>query len=194
MKYDPILGDMFLQTFNSLELPIQCREEWLGFLEFADGYFAHRGILHPVIVEIGTRLNLQKAFYSKLLGGLHIGVDISDAEAVPDILGDSTAPETVEKVKAALAGRPIDLLFIDGSHEYAGVKRDYEIYAPMTRHIVALHDVNLAWAEVARFWGELKAAEAKAYTFITFDAWTEPILRLGCATNIGIGAAVRRGA
>jgi hypothetical protein len=185
---------MFLEIFNSLETPIQCREEWLAFMEYCASYFEHRGIDHPIVLEIGTRLNQQKPFYEKLLGALHIGIDITDAEGKPDIIGDSAAPETVERVRSMLAGRLVDLLFIDGDHTYEGVKRDFETYAPLTRHIIAFHDINLEWegAGIKRFWDELKARSEQTHSFVSIDSWTEPELRLGCATRIGIGLAVRK--
>jgi hypothetical protein len=184
----------FIETFNSLTIPIQCREEWLAFMEYCASYFEHRGIDHPIVLEIGTRLNQQKPFYEKLLGALHIGIDITDAEGKPDIIGDSAAPETVERVRSMLAGRLVDLLFIDGDHTYEGVKRDFETYAPLTRHIIAFHDINLEWegAGIKRFWDELKARSEQTHSFVSIDSWTEPELRLGCATRIGIGLAVRK--
>jgi predicted O-methyltransferase YrrM len=38
---------------------------------------------------------------------------------------------------------PIDLLFIDGDHSAAGVRRDYELYAPLLRPggLIAFHDI-----------------------------------------------------
>ena len=190
------MDSKFLETFNSLEAPIQCREEWLAFLEYCASYFEHRGIEHPVVLEIGTRLNQQKPFHEQLLGARHIGIDITDAEGRPDIIGDSTAPETIERVRSMLAGRFVDLLFIDGDHGYEGVKRDYEIYGPLTRHIIAFHDINLEWQGVGikQFWDELKIKEQQTFSFVSIDSWTEPEIRLGCATRIGIGLAIRRNA
>ena len=184
----------FLKTFDSLEIPIQCRDEWLGFLEFCSAYFVHRGIERPVVLEVGTRLNLQKPFYERLLGAEHVGIDITDAEAKPDILGDSTAPATIQAVRDRLAGRPIDILFVDGNHEYEGVKRDFEIYGPMTRHILAFHDISIDFAGygIRKLWTELRDKEAARFAFAAFESWTEPVLRLGCTTRIGIGIAVRR--
>ena len=184
----------FLETFDSLELPIQCRDEWLGFLEYASAYMTHRGIERPVVLEVGTRLNLQKPYYERLLGAEHIGIDITAAEAAPDILGDSAAPETIAKVKEMLAGRPVDILFIDGNHEYEGVKKDYEIYGPMTRHLIAFHDISIDWAGygIRKLYAELRDREAARFAFAAFETWTEPVLRLGCTTRIGIGVASRR--
>lgn len=184
----------FIETFGSLEIPIQCRDEWLGFLEYCDSYMRHRGVERPVVLEVGTRLNLQKPFYERLLGAEHIGIDITDAEAKPDILGDSATPATIAAVKERLAGRPIDILFIDGNHEYEGVKRDYENYGPLTRHLVVFHDISIDFAGygIRKFWNELRDKEAARYAFASFETWTEPVLRLGCTTRIGIGVAARR--
>lgn len=52
--------------------------------------------------------------------------------------------------------RPIDLLFIDGSHDYEAVKADFEGFFPhvVPGGIVALHDVSEDWPGVLRFWKE----------------------------------------
>ena len=76
---------------------------------------------------------------------------------------DSHSEGTLEKVKKILSGERIDFLFIDGDHTYEGVKRDFEMYAPLMEKggIIALHDVaahpketgcfvNLFWEEVKR--------------------------------------------
>lgn len=147
----------------------QCRLEWRTFLEFAAGYFKIHDVAHPVVVEIGIWRGVQKQFYEGLFGAEHIGIDI-DKQTNPDILGDSLAPSTLNKLKDRLSGRMIDLLFIDGHHSYAGVKGDYETYGPITRHIVAIHDVLCTThkeVDVNRFWMELQANN-RDYPFILF--------------------------
>jgi len=161
-EFDELMGD-------SYRVLGQCRQEWRTFLEFAAGYFKIHDITHPLIVEIGIWRNTQKQFYEKLLGAEHIGIDI-DKRANPDILGDSLAPSTLNSLRDRLAGRMIDLLFIDGHHSYAGVKGDYETYAPMTRYLVAIHDVLCTThkeVDVNRFWVELQAND-KDHPFILF--------------------------
>jgi predicted O-methyltransferase YrrM len=77
------------------------------------------------------------------------------------IRGDSHAPETLEKVKAALGGGQLDLLFIDGDHTYSGVSQDFADYSPLVRDggVIAMHDVvpgpeeNVGGAPV--FWNEI---------------------------------------
>ena len=46
-------------------------------------------------------------------------------------------------IESLLAGRQVDLLFIDGDHSYAGVRQDFETYGALVRGggVVALHDV-----------------------------------------------------
>ena len=53
------------------------------------------------------------------------------------IVGDSTDPGTVEKVKQE---GPYDAALLDGDHRYAGIKTDFENYAPFCK-MVALHDI-----------------------------------------------------
>lgn len=52
--------------------------------------------------------------------------------------------------------KPIDLIFIDGSHEYEAVKADFEDFFQhvIPGGIVAFHDVNEEWPGVLRFWRE----------------------------------------
>jgi predicted O-methyltransferase YrrM len=84
--------------------------------------------------------------------------------------GDSHSEETLARVKAALGGRPLDVLFIDGDHSYEGVKRDWELYSPLVRPggIVGFHDIHEDYAtsrgaqtnaisgDVPRFWREVR--------------------------------------
>jgi cephalosporin hydroxylase len=92
----------------------------------------------------------------------------------------SYAPATVAQVKAGLAGRPLDALFIDGDHGYDGARRDFEAYAPLVRAggIIALHDIvpdevtrtgtfTGNWVgEVPALWQDIKASYPTAREFI----------------------------
>jgi len=55
---------------------------------------------------------------------------------------------------------PIDFLFIDGDHTYAGVRQDWEQYSPLVRSggLIASHDeaMNYQDTHVAQFWNEIK--------------------------------------
>lgn len=76
---------------------------------------------------------------------------------------DSHAPETRRDVEAALDGRDVDFLFIDGDHSYEGVKNDFLHYGPLVRPggLIAFHDIvphsEGLGGEVPRFWAEVKA-------------------------------------
>jgi predicted O-methyltransferase YrrM len=60
------------------------------------------------------------------------------------LIGMSHDPATVHKAYQHLAGG-IDLLFIDGDHQYASVLMDWLLYSPLVRPggLVAFHDVAL---------------------------------------------------
>lgn len=151
--------------------------EWRTFLEYVSGYFLARNITHPVVVEIGILDGAQRRFYETLLWAKYIGIDSGTEGSMigaPDIAGDSRLPKTVEELKSRLSGRAIDLLFIDGLHTYEAVKSDYETYGPLTRHLIALHDVHTPKlhpgdsVDVARLWGEILATN-KTDTIITIQ-------------------------
>jgi len=145
--------------------------EWRAFLEFIEAYFKSRNVTSPIVVEIGLMHNVQKGFYEQFLGALHIGIDINP-NCKPDILGDSHDAKTLKKLREILAGRKIDLLFIDANHAYVSVAREYELYAPLTRHIIAFHDiVARVNSEVSKFWTwVLKENEHMALTFIKYNS------------------------
>lgn len=46
------------------------------------------------------------------------------------VLTGLSSAESVSKLKELLGGRNVDMVFIDGDHEYAEVKRDIELYRP----------------------------------------------------------------
>jgi predicted O-methyltransferase YrrM len=90
--------------------------------------------------------------------------------------GNSQTAEMKARVVAAIAGRPVDVLFIDGDHRYEGVSRDFALYSPLVRPggLIAFHDIvpdrrSAAGADttgdaggVPQFWRELKAKHGAA--------------------------------
>jgi len=148
------------EVFDGLAMPCQNAKEWRWFLCFCESYFNARGIEHPVVVEIGLDKNTQKPFYERLLGAMHIGIDNNPAVPGTDILGDSHDPTTVERLKEKLAGKAIDLLYIDGDHAYEGVKRDYQLFSPLAPRLIAFHDV-VVLGSVMKLWEELIADQEK---------------------------------
>jgi predicted O-methyltransferase YrrM len=83
----------------------------------------------------------------------------------------SHASKTVEKVGHLLAGRKLDLLFIDGDHAYEGVTKDFVLYREYVREggLIAFHDIvrddrtrygreTGRWAgDVPLFWQEIRS-------------------------------------
>ena len=78
------------------------------------------------------------------------------------IRADSHLPQTKERVLRILDGELLDYLFLDGDHTYEGVRRDFEMYAPLVRSggLIALHDIAAhhrdVECQVNKFWSEVK--------------------------------------
>ncbi|MEQ8361377.1 MAG: class I SAM-dependent methyltransferase [Cyclobacteriaceae bacterium] len=74
-------------------------------------------------------------------------------------LGDYVTPIREFSTKVAQTwDRPIDILFIDGSHEYEDVKADFLAFHPFVKKngIIAFHDIKGKWDGVIRFWTEVQ--------------------------------------
>jgi predicted O-methyltransferase YrrM len=84
-----------------------------------------------------------------------------DRQKLHLLRADSHSSSTRNETKLLLAGRPIDLLFIDGDHTYEGVKLDWEMYSPLVGPggVIVFHDVAGDYAEthVKAFWDSIKA-------------------------------------
>lgn len=117
--------------------------EWQFWLEFCEMYLAKHKIKDPIIVELGTLYGVQKRFYEELLGARHISVDSNNERTTPDIFGPTEDPATLTKLKDMLGGKPITILFIDASHIYSHVARDFNIYSPLVSDIIAFHDTEI---------------------------------------------------
>ncbi len=77
------------------------------------------------------------------------------------IRANSHDASTLAEVSGLLSGRPVDFLFIDGDHTYAGVKKDWEMYSPLVRPggLIVFHDVagNYEETQVKAVWDAIKA-------------------------------------
>ena len=193
---------MNLQKFNELfaesrGVLYQREEEWRQFLETVESYFENRGIAHPVVVEIGTAQGKQKRFYQELMGAEHIGIDNA---WTADIMADSHDSQTTRELKRWLSHRPIDLLFIDGGHAYNSAECDYRFYAPLTKHLIALHDIFLTGSAgdalgeigIGRLWAEIIEKE-KGNTYLTFKHHTSMPDPWGGPWQMGIGLIIKQG-
>lgn len=175
--------------------PNQNYLEWTLFLEFARAYFENREIFRPVVVEIGTEGGQQKAQYERFLNAAHIGIDIGDKYSKPDILGNSHAPETLAGLKDMLAGRVINLLFIDAAHTYADAMEDYETYGPLTENLIAFHDIRYCYCpEMGTLWRDIQDRERANphIAFLAFGAAGSHGRYAGKPGQLGIGVVIKQ--
>lgn len=166
---------MNLELLNELmgqKQPKQHLPEWLMFLEVCEMYLKKHDIKNPIVVELGAGRNRQKKFHEQLLSAEHISIDNARRWCTPDIIGNTHDPKTMETLKKKLGGRPINILFIDASHFYEDVKKDFDLYSPLCSDIIAFHDIETErhterreagdpvgrLAEVWEFWDDLKIA------------------------------------
>jgi len=166
-----------LGVFPALQNPIELRR-------FLDVVAARQP---RVIVEIGTAAGgmfhaiAQVAPADATLVSIDLFAGPGD-DAVCDLLpalaqrthhvhvlrGSSLARSTHDHLVRVLAGRPIDLLFIDGDHSYGGTRSDFETFSPLVAPggLVAMHDVAVLPENSGRefetgiYWRELSARRA----------------------------------
>jgi len=175
--------------------------EWKMYLNICHTYLEQHNIKRPIVVELGALFNKQKQFYEQLLGAEHIGVDITDQRCVPDIQGRTEDDETLTALKEKLAGRQINILFIDASHRYKSVKADFETYHPLCSDIVAFHDIETSRGagsskmEVWRFWDELKELSFDTETIYKdylFMSIRQCRLKKNRSPRMGIGMMIKK--
>lgn len=108
----------------------------------------------------------------------------SKAENWTLVRGASDDPKTVERVKAALDGREVGLLFIDGEHTRTAAESDYEMYRPLLAKdgVIAFHDITLP--ELWTMWNQLRGKRHPVRSLEFIDDKT----RIG----FGIGALIGR--
>lgn len=139
---------------------LQNREEVLGLMEFIEthnirsylevGVWTGRLVstLHRVF-DFDTVAAADEG-YAKTKG---LDIHLPDEASV--FWGDSSS-EAYKNWRAELG--PIDLVLIDANHNYAGVKKDFEINRQFPHRFLALHDITGAnrWTTgVRKFWSEI---------------------------------------
>lgn len=140
-----MINEAEYQKMWAAHKPSQGKYEYFLFLDFVHSYFQRAGVSNPVVMEIGVRSRRQQYYYNKLLSARYFGLDIQAKVGDNFLHGDSRTEETKKLVMDYMAKQGynhIDLLFIDGDHSYESAKRDYELYAPLSKHLVAIHDIN----------------------------------------------------
>ncbi|MCX6705099.1 MAG: glycosyltransferase, partial [Candidatus Woesebacteria bacterium] len=65
--------------------------------------------------------------------------------------------------------KPIDLLFIDGSHIYEDIKKDFELFFPWVKDggFVLLHDVDKEFPGVLRVWNRLAENKLECHSNVS---------------------------
>jgi predicted O-methyltransferase YrrM len=168
----------FAFSFNCLGFSLklhQVKEDILGFLSIVDN-------LNPeIVLEIGTfaggTLFLLSRFSSPTATVFSIDLPrlmtcwrpmvyksfARDHQRIHVIRSDSHDARTLARIKKTLNGRNVDCLFIDGDHTYQGVRKDFDMYAPLVRKggIVSFHDIVPGPVThvggVPEFWSEIKS-------------------------------------
>ena len=148
-----------IERYGALQHPIEARHfvEWL------------RRRPMDLIIEIGVWRGGNAAILKSYFpDARYIGVDelppdhprISDPPAlrtaVEDfglelVIGQTKDDDTRDRVVELIGDRLADFVFIDASHDYDSVKRDFELWSPHAR-FVGFHDVHNP--DVYRFWIE----------------------------------------
>ena len=85
-----------------------------------------------------------------------------------------------------------DLIFIDGDHEYNGVKNDYEI-SEHSGKIFVFHDIaSNVCRGVVKFWNELKNNKSETYDFFEFIEQYDDVWNRTHKKYLGIGVAIKK--
>jgi len=165
-SYPKILVDYCCEQFQGGRYQvIQVYEEILNLAYWIRGFAPHN------VMEIGT---IGGTFFllSRLATGKKVAIDLADRR--PNIhnfmfghewrffQGDSHTSEMHKSVSSYC--NSFDLIFIDGDHQYEGVKKDFENYRPLLsdRGVIIFHDVDPdhtfkggPGGDVWKFWADL---------------------------------------
>jgi predicted O-methyltransferase YrrM len=175
----------------------QIPEEILGFARLAAEREPQR------ICEIGTLHGGTSLFLCTMAPSIrrYVGIDLSVHNArlvaalapapveVDFIEGSSQDDQVRRRLEGLLGGEQLDLLFIDGDHEYEGVRADFERHRDLVRPggLIAFHDVvpdhpdSPHWSGgVPDLWRELRD-RFRHWEFVA--SWEQDGLGIGVIEN-----------
>jgi predicted O-methyltransferase YrrM len=118
-------------------------DTWLGSLEFwtnGAGTFDRNLMLNRGYPRCYDQ------FYSNIIHRGHV----DRVEPIP-------LPSDIAAEVLCFRGIKADLIYVDASHEYERVKRDFESYLPLLSDCGAIFGDDTSWPGVARFVHEIKA-------------------------------------
>lgn len=117
-----------------------------------------------LIIETGTAFGGSALFLASICDlvdhGEVVSIDVEHHERpthprITYLHGSSTAPETLEQVRARAAGTTSRLVLLDSDHSKQHVLRELELYAPLV-HVggyIVVEDTNVGGHPVARWHG-----------------------------------------
>jgi predicted O-methyltransferase YrrM len=172
LSIEEIVNYVLKEDLINNNVTIQVYEELVHLGHFLNSLKPHN------ILEVGARGGTFLLF-NMISTGTKIGIDLDDSfknsiylsmigEDFYFLCEDSQSIETFEKVKKICS--QFDFIFIDGDHNYEGVKRDFELYKQLLspRGYIAFHDIDSnhvfrdiysdnepKTGKVRRFWEEL---------------------------------------
>jgi len=155
--------DNYTELFAKVK-PHQKEEELRILLEFLERFKIDNA------VEIGTGVGGTAVMFKQKIPSL-VSIDISHIDEASQkakeygftyVVADSKKQETKDSVLKLLGTEKIDFLFIDGSHTYEDVKKDYELWSP-NASVIGFHDIvwncgktGMSTATVWKYWNELR--------------------------------------
>jgi cephalosporin hydroxylase len=153
-------------------------------------------------IEIGCRWGgtfVLTNEYLKIFNNVNksVAIDIIDSPVVNYCISNNETTfiklnSQSQEFKNYMNNNYFDLIFIDGDHNYNGVKNDYEI-SKNSGKIFVFHDIiNDVCPGVVQFWNELKNNEHDTYNFFEFIEQYDDVWKNTKQKFLGIGVAIKK--
>ena len=128
---------------------------------------------------LGDQLIKRSSAYPRWRSKMYEGFGLP-GQTMHVLRANSQTEATRDAVGALLGDRALDFLLIDGDHSFAGVSRDFELYAPLVAPggLVAFHDIVPGGpgkhgdpGGVPQFWQQVKATHGDARELVEDWEW-----------------------